>query len=114
MTSFNESTVEQGCPGVALQPWLGNSPTGRTSPPEPPPQERDNYTEVVLERRLRDPLERLNPDLDDGALETALRRITNPDGPTQEGRNRSFHLEPHQRGHGGATRAGRHGQRSTR
>ena len=33
------------------------------------------------------------PYLDDEALETALRRITNPDGPTQEARNRSFHLD---------------------
>ena len=38
-------------------------------------------------------MERLNPDLDDQALEAAFRRITNPDGPTLEARNRSFHLD---------------------
>ena len=92
MTSFNESTVEQ-----ATLEWLSNlgweTAYGPDIAPGTPAAERDNYTQVVLERRLRDALERLNPDLDDGALETALRRITNPDGPTQEARNRSFHLD---------------------
>ena len=92
MTSFNESTVEQ-----ATLKWLSNlgweTAYGPDIAPGTPAAERDNYTEVVLERRLRDALERLNPDLDDEALETALRRITNPDGPTQEARNRSFHLD---------------------
>ena len=92
MTSFNESTVEQ-----AAMEWLSDlgweTAYGPDIAPGTPAQERDNYTEVVLERRLRDALERLNPDLDDEALETALHRITNPDGPTHEGRNRSFHLD---------------------
>ena len=92
MTSFNESTVEQ-----AAMEWLSDlgweTSYGPDIAPGTPAQERDNYTEVVLERRLRDALERLNPDLDDEALETALHRITNPDGPTHEGRNRSFHLD---------------------
>ena len=92
MTSFNESTVEQ-----AAMEWLSDlgweTVYGPDIAPGTPAEERDNYTEVVLERRLRDALERLNPDLDDEALETALRRITNPDGPTQEARNRSFHLD---------------------
>ena len=92
MTSFNESTVEQ-----AAMEWLSDlgweTAYGPDIAPGTPAAERDNYTEVVLERRLRDALERLNPDLDDEALETALRRITNPDGPTQEARNRSFHLD---------------------
>lgn len=53
--------------------------------------ERADYREVVLSRRLRDALERLNPDLPPEALEDAFRRITNPAGATLEARNRAFH-----------------------
>ena len=92
MPTLSESTVEQ----AALE-WLSDlgweTVYGPDIAPGTPAAERDNYTQVVLERRLRDALERLNPDLDNEALETALRRITNPDGPTQEARNRSFHLD---------------------
>ena len=90
MPTLSESTVEQ-----AAMEWLSDlgweTAYGPDIAPGTPAAERDNYTQVVLERRLRDALERLNPDLDNEALETALRRITNPDGPTQEAMNRSFH-----------------------
>ena len=83
MTSFNESTVEQAAmEGLSELGW--ETAYGPDIAPGTPASERDNYTEVILERRLKDALERLNPDLDDEALGTALRRITNPDGPTQE------------------------------
>ena len=92
MPTLSESTVEQ----AALE-WLSDlgweTAYGPDIAPGTPVAERDNYTQVVLERRLRDALERLNPNLDNEALETALRRITNPDGPTQKARNRSFHLD---------------------
>ena len=92
MPPFNESTVEQ-----AAMEWLSElgweTAYGPDIAPGTPTAERDNYAEMVLKQRLKDALERLNPDLDDGALETALRRITNLDGPTQEARNRSFHLD---------------------
>ena len=92
MTTFNEATVEQ----VALE-WLTNlgweTAYGPDIAPGTPAAERDNYSQVVLEVRLKDALERLNPDLDEQALEAAFRRITNPDGPTLEARNRSFHLD---------------------
>ena len=92
MTTFNESTVEE-----AAMDWLSSlgweTAYGPDIAPGTPDAERDNYTQVVLEGRLRDALERLNPDLDDEALERVLRRISNPDGPTPEARNRSFHLD---------------------
>ena len=53
--------------------------------------ERADYTEVVLERRLRDALDRLNPDLPAEALDDAVRKITRPEGSTLETRNRAFH-----------------------
>ena len=91
MTTLNESDVEQ----VAME-WLDNlgweTAYGPDIAPGTPGAERNNYAQVVLEQRLRDALDRLNPDLDDEALDTVLRRITNPDGPTLEARNRSFHL----------------------
>ena len=91
MPSFYESDVEQ-----AAMEWLSELgweiTYGPDIAPGTPAAERDNYSQVFLERRLRDALERLNPDLDDNAIESALLRITNPDGPTLEARNRSFHL----------------------
>ena len=53
--------------------------------------ERDDYGQVVLERRLRDALAELNPALPASALDDALRRLTRPEGATLEARNRAFH-----------------------
>ena len=43
------------------------------------------------ERRLRDALARLNPNLPVGTLNDAFRRLTRLEGPTLETRNRTFH-----------------------
>ena len=59
--------------------------------PDTPGAERTDFTQVVLEQRLRDTLLNLNPDLPASALETGLQTLTNPEGPTLEARNRSFH-----------------------
>ena len=59
--------------------------------PDTPGAERTDFTQVVLEERLRDALLNLNPDLPPSALESGLRQLINPDGPTLEARNRSFH-----------------------
>jgi type I restriction enzyme, R subunit len=53
--------------------------------------ERGDYTQVVLEDRLRQALAGLNPTLPTEALEDAFRRLTRPDGPTLEHTNREFH-----------------------
>ena len=45
----------------------------------------------MLERRLRDTLALLNPNLPVEALDDAFRKLTHPDGPTLEARNRAFH-----------------------
>ena len=49
------------------------------------------YSEIALERRLRDALARLNPDLPAAALEDAFRKLTRPEGSTLEACNRAFH-----------------------
>jgi type I restriction enzyme R subunit len=53
--------------------------------------ERRDYGQVTLEDRLRGALVRLNPTLPIEAVEDSLRRLTRPEGPTLETRNRAFH-----------------------
>ena len=53
--------------------------------------EQHDYTQVVLEGRLRGVLSQLNSSLPASALDDALRDITHPKGATLEARNRSFH-----------------------
>jgi type I restriction enzyme R subunit len=52
---------------------------------------RQDYGQVVLERRLQDALVRLNPDLPPEALQDAFRKLVNPPGATPEQRNRALH-----------------------
>ena len=86
----SEADVEQ----VALS-WLSNlewqTAYGPDIASDTPDAERADFTQMVLEERLRDALLNLNPDLPQSALETGLRSLINPEGPTLEARNRSFH-----------------------
>ncbi len=50
-----------------------------------------NYRDVALERRLRQALVRLNPDLPAEALEDAYRKLTRTDAPSLVERNRAVH-----------------------
>ncbi len=79
--SLDESTVEQ-----ASLSWLAalgwQMIHGPDIAPDTPGAERTDYGRVVLERRLRDPLAQLNPDLPADALDDAFRRLTCLAGPT--------------------------------
>ena len=90
MTTLTEADVEQAALG-----WLAGLgwgvAHGSDIAPHAPGAERDDYGEVVLERRLRDALAVLNPSLPSSALEDAHRRLTSPQGATLEVRNRAFH-----------------------
>ena len=90
MTTLSESTVE----AAALE-WLATigwqTAHGPDIAPDAPSAERDNYGHVVLERRLRDALGKLNPSLPTWALDDAFRKLSQPEGATLEARNRSFH-----------------------
>jgi len=90
MTPFTESEVE----AAALE-WLEGLGWKVAHGPDIGPNaegaERAEYTEVVLEHRLRDALDRLNPGLPAEALDDAFRKITRPEGSTLEARNRAFH-----------------------
>ena len=58
---------------------------------EPTPERTDpNYRGVVLERRLRQSLRRLNPGLPPEALEDAYRKLTPSDTPSLLERNRAL------------------------
>ncbi len=89
-TAFTESDVE----AAALE-WLEKAgwriAHGSDIAPDAPSAERASYGEVVLSRRLRDALERLNPGLPAEAREEALRRLTRPEGADLLGRNRAMH-----------------------
>ena len=88
--TFTESEVED----AALE-WLQGLgwrvAHGPHIAPHAEESERADYSEVVLERRLRDALDRLNPDLPAEALEDAFRKLTGPEGSSLEARNRAFH-----------------------
>ncbi len=89
-SAFTEREVERAALG-----WLEGLGWKTAHGPDIAPNEvnaeRDRYTEVVLTRRLRDALARLNPDLPAEALGDAFRKLTQPEGPTLEARNRAFH-----------------------
>jgi hypothetical protein len=50
-----------------------------------------NYRDVLLERRVRQALVRLNPDLPPDALDDAYRKLTRADAPSLVERNRAVH-----------------------
>ena len=90
MTTLTEADVES-----AALAWLSGLGWRVAHGPDIAPgaayAERNDYGQVVLERRLRDALARLNPDLPASALDDALRKLTRPEGATLEARNRAFH-----------------------
>jgi type I restriction enzyme, R subunit len=93
MTSiaFTESIVEQ-----AALAWLERLGWTVKHGPEIAPgelaAERDDFSQVILTQRLRDALARLNPTLPAEALDDAFHKLTRPEGPTLEARNRAVHL----------------------
>ena len=90
MTTLTEADVEQ----AALE-WLRDLgwqlAHGPDIAPDTPAAERDDYGQVVLERRQRDALADLNPSLPTDALDDAVRKLTRPEGSALEARNREFH-----------------------
>ena len=90
MTTLTEADVEQ----AALE-WLSGLGWrvlhGPDIAPDMPNAERDDYGQIVLDRRLRDALAELNPTLPTSALDDAYRKLTRPEGSTLEARNRAFH-----------------------
>ncbi len=90
MTGITEAIAEE-----AALDWLRNlgweTAYGPDIAPESAGAERDDYGQVVLERRLRSALAALNPDLPADAIDSAFRKLTRPEGSTLAARNRAFH-----------------------
>jgi len=92
VTRFTESVVED-----AALAWLESLGYAVLHGPEiaagmPGAERTDpNYRDVVLERRLRQALVHLNPDLPAEALEDAFRKLTRTDAPSLVERNRAVH-----------------------
>jgi type I restriction enzyme R subunit len=92
MAGFTESVVED-----AALAWLEALGYAVLHGPdigagEPAAERSDpNYRDVLLERRLREALLRLNPDLPPDALDDAYRKLTRVDAPSLVERNRAVH-----------------------
>ena len=91
MTTLTEADVEHAALGwLAAQGW--RAAHGPDIAPGTSAAERDDYGQVVLERRLRDALAELNPALPASALDDAYPPAHHAhEGATLETRNRAFH-----------------------
>ena len=87
---FAESVVEEAA--LAWLEGLGYAILhGPDIAPGEPFAERDDYAQVILERRLLDALQRLNPRAPPDALDEAFRRLTRPDSPSLVANNHTLH-----------------------
>ena len=88
--AFNESTVEE-----AALSWfeeLGYAVAhGPVIAPGEPEAERESFGDVVLAKRLREAIDRINPDIPAEACEEAFRKVLRPESPSLVGNNRAFH-----------------------
>ncbi len=87
---FTESVVE-----LAALEWFKELSYGVAHGPDIGPDgmfpERERYQEVVLNGRLRDALNRINPDASPDAIEDALLKVTTVGQPSLVQTNRAFH-----------------------
>jgi type I restriction enzyme R subunit len=85
--AFTESVVEQ----AALE-WLTGLGWQTAYGPEIAGSERGgDFAKVILEGRLRQALQRLNPDVPHDALEEAFRKLTHPELPSLVANNHRVH-----------------------
>jgi type I restriction enzyme R subunit len=88
--TFTESIIEQAA--LAWLESMGYSVlSGLEIAPGEMQAERENYGQVVLEHRLRQALQRLNPQIPSDALEEAFRKLTRPDSPSLVANNHTLH-----------------------
>jgi len=86
-TNFTESVVEE-----AALAWLESLGYSIAHGPELIETERvGDYGRVVLEDRLRQALQRLNPKVPASALDEVFRKLTRPDSPSLVGGNHAMH-----------------------
>ncbi|KAF0184491.1 MAG: type I restriction enzyme R subunit [Nitrospirae bacterium] len=87
---FSESVIEQ-----AALAWLESMGylilSGLEIAPGEAMAERENYGQVVLERRLRQALQRLNQQVPSDAIDEAFLKLTRPDSPSLVANNHIIH-----------------------
>ncbi|MFL5329888.1 MAG: type I restriction endonuclease subunit R [Gemmataceae bacterium] len=90
MARFTESIVEE-----AALDWLEGLGyvvlSGPDIAPGEPAAERETYGEVLLEDRIREALQRINPHVPPDAIEEAFRKLTRPDLPSLVANNHVIH-----------------------
>ncbi|MBI4720125.1 MAG: type I restriction endonuclease subunit R, partial [Chitinivibrionia bacterium] len=90
MSGFHESEVE-----LAALEWFEELGYSLLSGPEIAPgearSERDRYEEAFIPQRLRDALDKLNPNIPAEALDEAYRKVTRIDSPNPIDANSNFH-----------------------
>ena len=90
MSGVAESTVEEAALG-----WFEELGYAVVHGPEIAPgelfAERDSYSDIVLVKRLRDALARMNPQVPHDAIEEAFRRVVHPETASLVENNRRFH-----------------------
>lgn len=90
MSDLSESALEQ-----ATQGWFQELGYETLHGPEiahdEPGAERESYNEVVLIGRLRDAIDRLNPDIPAAVREDALKQVLRPASPSLIVNNQAFH-----------------------
>ena len=90
MANLTESEIESAALG-----WLAGlgyqTLFGPDIAPDMPAAERDDYGQVVLEYRLRQALQRLNPAVPADAIDEAFRKLTRPDSPSLVANNHVIH-----------------------
>src|SRR2546428_10967033 len=88
--AFTESTVEE----AALELFSGLGYTILHGPDIAPGElfaERTEYSEVLLVKRMKEALARINPKIPPEAIEEAIRKILSVGGPNLAESNRRFH-----------------------
>src|SRR5690606_14578557 len=87
---LDESSIEQlALDELGVLGW--HAFFGPDIAPDGPWPERERYSDVVLVGRLREALERINPQLPPVAIEEALRQVLTSDSPALIENNRRFH-----------------------
>ncbi len=90
MNRFSESVVEQAA--LAWLESLGYTIlSGLEIAPGELQAEREDYRQVVLETRLRQALQRLNPQVPSDAIQEAFRKLTRPEMPSLIANNHIIH-----------------------
>ena len=92
---MNHNTIYESDIEEASLDWLADLGYtvlhGPNIAPDTPDAERSAYNEVILTRRLRNAVARLNPKIPADAQEEAIRKVLNPDFPALVQNNRAFH-----------------------